>query len=192
MSRRALGLASIALGVVLITAGVIVASSEPSGETAAVSPTTTPTASTSTNVLPTTSTNPSTTIAPPTTSTVPATTTTLPTETVEEFVEAFAAALDNGDSAFVLERLHPDVIDGYTLQACETWVTDEIMGLSNYELTGDPTGPVDKSVTIAGSPATINDVYTAPVRFMFGGQSFDVSADFAVVENLVHWLGACE
>lgn len=187
MSRRNLGLGLIAIGSALILSGVLVATSGSPDEAITAQPATTTTVRTPSTTPETTTTSPSV-----TTTTTSQTTTTLRPETVEEFVDLFAAALTSGDQEFVVGRLHPAVIEGYTEEACRTWVGDEIMALSDYRLTGAATGPVDKGVSIAGQPATIVGVYSAPVSFTFRGQSFDSTADFAVVEGLVRWLGSCE
>jgi hypothetical protein len=71
-------------------------------------------------------------------------------------------------------------------------VADQIMGLSDYRMTGGVSGPTDKTVTIAGRQVTFTDVYSAPVSFTFGGQDFQSSADFILLEGLVYWLGVCE
>lgn len=188
MSRKALGIVLIGVGGVLVVVAVALALWDPAdGGLATGSTSTTAAGPATTLVTPTTS------LLTPTTAT-PAASTTAPVaqEGIAEFVEAFAAALAAGDQGFVMERLHPAVIAGYTLETCQTWVSTEVMALSDYGLTGDPTGPVDKSLVIAGETVTIDDVYTAPVGFTFSGQSFDSVADFAVVDGLVRWLGTCE
>lgn len=193
MSRRTLGLVLVASGAVLIVAGLVVllAGGSPASEstptTVASSPTTVTTtpATTPTTAATTTTAQPTTTVESTTTTAV------VESETVEVFVVEFAAALAGGETDFVLSRLHPDVVAGYGAEACETWVTAEIMGLSDYRLTGDPTGPSDRNVTIAGETTAIADMYTAPVSFDFGGQSFDATADFAAVDGLIYWVGTC-
>ncbi|MGD2102107.1 MAG: hypothetical protein PVG83_07700 [Acidimicrobiia bacterium] len=188
MSRRTMGLGLIALGIVLIVSGVVVAlSGSPEDELVAPQATSTSVAATSTTGATTTTSSVTTSTTVPQT-----TTTTLPPESVEEFVGLFAAALENGDQEFVMDRLHPDVVDGYTVEVCGAWVGSEIMALSGYQLTGEVTGPVDKSVTIAGQSTTIPDVYSAPISFEFRGQGFDSTADFALIDGVIHWLGSCE
>lgn len=189
MTRRKQGLGLVALGVLLVVAAVVAAMSGPGeGDLVASTASTSTTMDTRSTSEPTTTTSPDTT----TTTTRPAPTTTVAPETVEEFVELFAAALAAGDLEFVMDRLHPDVVDGYTSEVCEAWVSSEIMALSDYGLTGDPTGPVDKTVNLAGQTATIADVYSAPVSFTFQGESFDSTADFALVNGVMRWLGSCQ
>lgn len=182
-----MGFGLITLGVVLILAGVVVAMSGSPDEDTMASATSTTAPLPSTTVTSTTISR-----AATTTTTSLATTTTVRPETVEEFVALFAAALDAGDRDFLMTRLHPAVVDGFSDEVCEAWVGREIMGLSDYRLTEEPSGPIDKNVTVAGQSVTIHDVYTAPVSFTFQGQSFDSSADFSVVDGVVHWLGSCE
>lgn len=194
MNRRVVGVAVMALGVVLVVAAVAIAMSRVSDSEPAATPTTSSAGSDSTlRPSPTTTSVPVTTSSPATTtsSSLP-TTTTLQPETVAEFVDAFAAALVNRDANFVMSRLHPDVVEAYPEGTCQAWVADQIMGLSDYRMTGGVSGPTDKTVTIAGRQVTFTDVYSAPVSFTFGGQDFQSSADFILLEGLVYWLGVCE
>lgn len=195
MGNRTLGLSLMALGLALVVTAVVLGVTGSSDDQSVATETTT-TVRLASTAEPSTSTpiqTTSTTSSPVTTTSSPSTTsTTRPPETVEEFVDLFASALASGDRAFVLNRLHPDVADAYAAGVCETWVDSEIMALSDYRLTGDTSGPVDKEVTIAGQQVTIEQVYSAPVSFTFGGQNFDSSADFALVDGVVYWLGVCE
>jgi hypothetical protein len=191
MSKRTLGLSLMAVGLALVATAIVLGVNGSSDDQSQAMETTstagaTPTTTSSTSSSRQTTTTTTTTSSPTTTST------TRPSETIEEFVGLFATALSTGDRGFVLERLHPEVVAAYPTDACETWVDDEIMALSDYRLTGDPSGPVDKNVTIAGRQVTIPDVYSAPVSFTFGGQDFESSADFSLVDGVVYWLGMCE
>ena len=194
MSRRVVGLAVMALGAVLVVAAVLMAMFGGSdAEPVAAATTSIPGTVSSSGPSSTTTTTPITTSAPATTTSSPApTTTTQPAETVEEFVSAFAAALVNGDAGFVMSRLHPDVVGAYPEGTCRAWVDEQIMALSDYRLTGEVSGPTDKTVAIAGAQVTFEAVYSAPVSFTFGGQDFESSADFILVDGLVYWLGVCE
>jgi hypothetical protein len=105
-------------------------------------------------------------------------------ETVEEFVELFAAALKAGDVEFVWRRLHPDVVAQGGEALCRAWVENEIMGLSDYTLQ-DVTGGPD---IVAGIP----DVYSAAVSFVFQGQAFDDAVgQYALIDGTFRWLGVC-
>ncbi len=135
----------------------------------------------------------STTVASTTTAVATTTTTTAaPTETVQEFVELYAAAIANGDADFVLSRLHPQVVEQLSIDVCQSWVATEIMALSDYEMAGEPTEPQNRDFSIAGSPVRIDNVSSVPVSFTFGGQSFDSTADFALLDGVIYWLGTCE
>lgn len=194
MSRRVVGLAVMALGIVLVAAAFLIAMSGGSDADPVAGPTTSVPGAGSTSGPPsTTTTTPVTTSKPAvTTSSSAPTTTTLQPETVEEFVAAFAAALVNGDGGFVMSRLHPDVVGAYPEGTCQAWVDDQIMALSDYRMTGEVSGPTAKTVAIADRQVTFEDVYSAPVGFTFGGQDFQSSADFTLVDGLVYWLGVCE
>lgn len=195
MSKRTLGLSLMAVGLALVVTAIVLGAADASGGEPQAAETTSTVGSqrttgprTSTSLRTTSST-----LRPTTSTSSPSTTsTTQPAETVEEFVGSFASALATEDRTFVLNRLHPDVLAAYPAGTCETWVDDEVMALSDYRLTGDPSGPLDKNVTIAGQQVTIPDVYSAPVSFTFRGQDFDSSADFSLIDGVVYWLGICE
>lgn len=195
MNRRSLGLVLMAVGAVAVALAIVIAISGSPEDEPVAAPTTTKSGAPMSTLVATTSTKAATTTSrvDATTSSSPATTpTTQPAETVADFVDSFSAALATGDIEFVMSRLHPDVVSAYTQEACQTWVSSEIMALSDYRLIGDLSGPVEKTVTIGGQQVTIPNVYSAQVGFDFGGQAFESSADFALVDGVVYWLGICE
>jgi hypothetical protein len=192
MTRRSLGLCLIAIGVVMVVSGVIVVAGGP-GDEPVVAASSTTTGPATTAVTTTTTRIPAATVAPTTTTTTAptTTTTTVVAETVEEFVDVFAGALDDGNLEFVFTRLHPQVVEGFGSEVCRTWVEREIMAISDYQLTGDVSGSSTREVLISGVTATIRDTYAAPVSFVFQSQSFDATADFAALDGVMYWLGAC-
>lgn len=131
----------------------------------------------------------------PTTSTVvsttSSTTTTVASEDVPGFIEAFAAALEAGDVAFIESRLHPDVRDAFGEALCRDWIEREVMLLSEYRLVSVDGGPMSKQLALPGGNRTIPDIYDATVSFVFNGEMFTNPTDFALVGTEMHWLGQC-
>lgn len=201
MKERA-GIVLMVVGLVVVLIGGVgfAATSGDSDEVAAGESTTTA-SSTSTTLAPTTTTVPDTTTSSSSTTSMPAETTTsssttsssLPAEpeTVEEFVEDFAAALEDGDREFVLERLHPVVIDGWGAELCESWVDSEIMMLSNYTLLAVDTGPITQQVDTPAGPAEVENYFGTTVSYTFQGQDFESGGSFALVDDTMFWLGQC-
>lgn len=157
------------------------------GGSDAPEPTTTIAAPTTTTTLAPTSTTTT------TTTTVPATTTTTtPPETLEEFVVAYRAALDSDDVAFLLDRLHPRILEIQGEEFCRAWVEREIIVLDNYQLAGEISGPADQMFPAPdGSQFAIADTFSTTVTFTIQGASFESPALFALVESEMFWLGTC-
>ena len=108
-------------------------------------------------------------------------------ETVEGFFAAYVAAIDAGDADFLFDRLHPVVLEQPTADLCRAFIEREILALSNYRITDAITGPT--SQTIAGT--AVADVYSAPVEFVFQGQTFEGTATFAAVDGQMRWFTEC-
>jgi len=189
--RRRLGLVLAGIGLVVAVIGTVamaigdddkslaaVTAAEPPTTTAAEPPTTTaaepPTEPT--EVMPSTS---STTARPAST--------TAPTAPVEEFVDDFVAAIENGDAHFLVETLHPLVVQEFTVELCSAFIEREILTLTDYRRTGEIIGPDERAVL----GTLIENFYEAPVRFGFQGQTFDSRATFALADSAVSWFAEC-
>lgn len=193
--KRLIGPILMGLGAVVFLIGLVMTvTGGDDGDEVAATTTTTSVESTTTTVATTTSGAPTTT-APPATTTTEAppetTTTTIADETVEEFVEAFSAALEAGDRDFVLDRLHPEVYAGWGEDLCVAWVDREIMTLTDYTLVQINSGPLTATVTTPNGQITVPDVFEADVSFTFQGESFDSGGTYALIEATMHWLGQC-
>lgn len=124
------------------------------------------------------------------TTTVEATTTTTtidPGTLIEAFVVEFAAATAADDTEFLIQSIHPAVFETRDQAVCDAFVGSDIILLDNYRLTGPVAGPETRTY----GQMTI-EVYTAPVAFTFQGSDFEAQAGFALSENGVGWLTACE
>ncbi|MFQ5553791.1 MAG: hypothetical protein ACE5GC_00300 [Acidimicrobiia bacterium] len=158
--------------------------------TTAAAPTTTAPAATTTTAAPTTTAPaPTTTTLPPTTT--QATTTTLaPSAQVAVFIESFSAAIAAGDVDALLATLHQAMILGYGEDVCRGFIADEILLLTNYQLTGAVTGPQTKTLETGVGSVTVENIYEAAVSFVFRGEAFDATADF-VLGDEPRWLATC-
>ena len=197
MTSRTLGIGLMVAGVALIVFGLVWrAGSSAESDIAATattgaSPTTAPVPTTATTAR----TQQSTTTAPPTptptTTNPPSTTTTVPPPSIEEFITAYAAATESGNTDFLFQRLLPGIIDVLGADLCRGFVENEITAISDYRLTGAVSGPSARSLTVGDTQVNVDDYYEAPVSFTFQGQSFDATATFAVIDNVIYWIGEC-
>ena len=193
MNHRLLGTGLIVVGVALIILGLVTRGGSAEVEIEAA-PTTVasttaplpPTTVTTSPIPPTTAT-----IAPTTTTTVAPTTTTVPPPSIEEFIDAYAAATESGDEGFLIERLFPGVVDALGVETCRNFVGSEITLISDYRLTGLVSGPFSRSLNVGEVQINVDDYYEAPVSFTFQGQSFDATATFVALDGLVYWIGEC-
>ena len=112
-------------------------------------------------------------------------------ETVEEFVDSYAAAIAAGDVGFLFDRLHPAAVGGFGADLCRAWIDGEILALGDYRLTGAVEGPLEQSFTTPAGTGLIENAFRAPVSFVFQGQEFDAFAGFALVDGEMRWLGQC-
>jgi hypothetical protein len=126
-----------------------------------------------------------------TTTSTTTTSTTLPPETLAEFVDLFAAALEADDVQFIFGRLHPAVVDGYGADICLKFIEREIIALDNYRLTADPAPPADADFELPSGMVTIEAVVLASVAFTFGGEDFELPATFALVDGEYRWMTQC-
>lgn len=176
------GKALMGVGVALIGTGVVglLADRPPVPTAATVVATTTTIAMTTTSAAPTT------------TAAVTTTTETVDAADISAFVERFAAALETGDVGFLVETLHPVVVEAFGAETCETWVRREVMLLSDYRINGNPEPIGDGQVAVPTGTLAVEDMWSAPVAFTFNGEKFETQSSFAVIDGSVFWLGECE
>ncbi len=115
----------------------------------------------------------------------------MPPPSIDEFISNYADATEGGDSEFLTSRLLPELSDIFGEELCRTWVEREILAISEYTLTGEPTGPFSRDLTVAGTTIEVEQYYEAPVSFTFQGESFDTVATFIVRDGAVFWIGEC-
>ena len=90
----------------------------------------------------------------------------------------------------MMASLHPDVVAAFGAEVCRSFVETEILALGDYELIGDITGPLSKTLDAGGDSTTIENIYEAEVRFTFQGTEFEVLGDF-VAADAVYWVAIC-
>lgn len=198
MSRRNLGIGLAALGIAMIAIGIAGFGESDETETFAAIPATPITSAaptTATEAPPTTTSQapppPPTTATTTTTTSTTTTTTAAPLPSIEDFVVAYAAATASGDANFLFENLLPSLRDVFGEELCRGWVDREIVIITDYQLTGEVTGPIARTLNVGETTLTVDQYYEAPVKFTFQGESFDTVATFAVQDGRVYWIGAC-
>ena len=111
---------------------------------------------------------------------------------MEDFVAAYTVALEQGDADFLFDRLLPDLTDAFGAQLCrDLGDTGDSRAVSNYQLSGDITGPSSRTLSVSGTAIPVEDYYEGPVSFTFEGQSFETMAAWVVADGQVYWVGEC-
>ena len=193
MNQGRIGLIMIITGPVLVVIGVVGSLGSGDDSEVTASPTSTPTFTQPTAATPVITQPTATTqlIETTATSTPATTTTTVAVETVDDFVELFAAAIAAANVDFLFDRLHPATLGGFGPDLCRNWIEQEILTLENYQLTSEVAGPRDQSFTTPAGTGTIENAYSADVSFSFQGQLINGGAGFALIDGVMHWLGQC-
>lgn len=105
---------------------------------------------------------------------------------VEEFIEAFAGAIEAGDSEFLFERLHPAVKATYEEESCRLYIDESVLSLEAYRQEGPVLGPFDAE--FGEFPITS---YEALVGFENDGDPVEQTAVFSLTEGVVRWFAEC-
>jgi hypothetical protein len=111
-------------------------------------------------------------------------------ETPEEFAAALAEAHRDGDDAFLLDRLHPEVIDLYGRQQCAAFVKTIQDETRAYQVAGSsdlepwPYEPDGRSITV-------DQVYTVDVEATVAGETSTAELHFGQVGDQLTWFTDC-
>jgi hypothetical protein len=111
-------------------------------------------------------------------------------ETPEEFAGALAAAHREGDAAFLLDRLHPEVIALYGRQQCSAFVKTIRDQTRDYQVTGSsdlepwPYEPDGRSIIV-------DDVYSVDVEATVAGETSSEELHFGLVGEELTWFTDC-
>jgi hypothetical protein len=112
-------------------------------------------------------------------------------ETPEEFFALFAEAIRTGDVQFLLERLHPVVLERYGARQCRSAVAS-IANDPDFEAkvrtVSDP-GPYEFASD--GQSATVEDTLTVGVTFTNANGSSRQDAHVAYVDGVLRWFTDC-
>lgn len=111
-------------------------------------------------------------------------------ESPQEFAEALAAAHRDADSRFLLDRLHPEVIDLYGRPQCAAFVKTIQDETRTYQVTGSsdlepwPYEPDGRSITV-------ETVYTVEVEATVEGETSTAELHFGLVGEELAWFTDC-
>jgi len=111
-------------------------------------------------------------------------------ETPEEFAVALAAAHREGDAAFLLQRLHPEVIDLYGRKQCASFLKTIRDETRDYQVTGSsqlepwPYEPDGRSIVV-------EDVYSVDVEATVAGETSSEELHFGLVGEELTWFTDC-
>jgi hypothetical protein len=105
---------------------------------------------------------------------------------VEEFIEEFAGAIEEGDSVFLFESLHPAVKATYEEELCRAHIDDRVLPIEDYRQGGPVIGPFDSE--FGEFPITS---YEALVNFEVDGVPMEETAVFSLTEGVVRWFAEC-
>jgi hypothetical protein len=198
--RRALGAVLAGLGVVALAVGVLglagvigdgdgADQAAGAGERTDDRPATEADRSSPSTAVTTTTPRTTTTVATP--ATTGPTTTTLAAESPAAFFAAFAAAIRGRDTAFLVARLHPTVLERYSETACRTQLaTIDQPRFDNTVVS--VSGPAAWAWETDGLSRTLPDTLTVRVRSTLDGQSFtEQDAHVIVAAGKVLWFTDC-
>lgn len=144
-----------------------------------------------TDAVETTTTASVTTITPTTTSAATTPTTAVAPETaIAAFIEEFGSAIAAEDVGWLFDHLHTAMILGYGEDVCRSFITNEILLLGQYTLTGAITGPASKTLVTNVGEVIVEAIFEAEISFVFQGRTIDATAEF-VLEDEVTWLAIC-
>jgi hypothetical protein len=116
--------------------------------------------------------------------------TTVP-ETPEEFFALFAEAIRTGDVEFLLDRLHPVVLDLYGRQQCRAAVaslpTDPSFGVRVRSVRG----PESYEFAPDGQSVTVDDAFTLTLAFTSTEGTSRQEGHLALIDGEMRWFTDC-
>ncbi len=129
--------------------------------------------------------------SPPTTTTTlaPVATVALP-DPLDAFFEDFQAAVQTANVAWLLEHLHPAVIDLYGLEQC----ADDLRGVIPQVVEILPTAVGEKGPWVMefdATPVQVPDTYEVAVVFHEGATRREATVHFGDRFGKLHWFTDC-
>lgn len=111
-------------------------------------------------------------------------------EPVTEFLAMFEAAMKSGDLEFLMERLHPAVIDRYGESACSAYLERVVDPDFSVEV-GEINPPSAWNYDQDGVEEMIEEAWSAQVAISAGGQAQETLAHYAMHEGTLRWFTDC-
>ncbi|MBI2237467.1 MAG: hypothetical protein HYU54_02950 [Actinobacteria bacterium] len=178
MGRRLAGLALIVVGALSVAVGALGIALD-SGEGEASAPSPSPTASPAGSPA-----------ASPAEATTPPATPSPEVESLEEFLRAFARAFRTGEEDFLLDRLHPAVIDLYGEEQCRAFVAG-IQDRTAEFTQQSVEGPTVFRWKVDGSVTRVEDVLTVTITRIREGEETTQEIHLGIVEGTLRWFTDC-
>ena len=111
-------------------------------------------------------------------------------ETVAQFLQLFATALQTGDTSFLIGRLNPHVIEVYGEASCAAAVAAMTDPTASFTINAT-SGPAPFNWSESGTPVPVDDVYTVSVARVAEGQSSVQDIHLALVQGQLTWFRKC-
>ena len=111
-------------------------------------------------------------------------------ETVAQFLQLFASALQTGDTSFLIGRLNPHVIAVYGEANCAAVVAAMTDPTASFTIKAI-SGPAPFSWSESGTPVAVDDVYTVSVTRVAEGQPSVQDVHLALVQGQLTWFRKC-
>ena len=116
--------------------------------------------------------------------------TTVASESPEAFLNELAAAIRGGDSAFLLARLHPVVIQHFGLAACQSAL--RAYRDTSAKLTVISVGaPTTYAWTAGSQTIPVEGTIPVTVTSVFNGQESQAVVHIALVDGTMRWFTTC-
>ena len=173
MGKRVAGATIIVTGSLLVVAGIAGMALNGGDETSAATPTGSEQASGT---------------AEPSVTQTP--TPTPPVETPEEFLERFVAAIRGGDADFLLERLHPIVVEFYGERTCRH-AAEDFRDKTIAITFVSARGPGIYRWVVDGHEEDVADVLTVGVVFDRQGETSRQRIHLGIVGSELRWFTDC-
>lgn len=111
-------------------------------------------------------------------------------EELDTFLAAFVTAFREGDADFLLDRLHPEVIELFGEEQCRRWV--ETFADPTFDIVpSEITGPEGWTWVVDGVSTPIEDAFTVTADFTRQGETAEQVSHFALVGGVQHFFSDC-
>ncbi len=111
-------------------------------------------------------------------------------ETPEAFLPAFSRAIRDGDREFLFERLHPAVIDFYSVRTCRVYLRDFVVPNSDFVFRS-AAQPAEFTWVVDGRATSVQDVVNVEVTAVTEEGEIDRVIHLGIVEGGLRWFADC-